>query len=738
MEDKKVKRFVNFRPLFILFIAMCCGVFACVNLFLNNILPAILIGIVLLFSAVFYVVSAIKKDFGKNFAKHFGTDFLWKICLVIFVGIVVGAGLSAINFSVKIQREFQNGKQHISSRVKEISASEDETIILLDKIAVNGSEKHFKIKAYISSQTTDIEIGSLIEFDGYLYQNKLVTNGKISTTPLVDNVQYNCYVDIATLQINGKNANVLDLFKNKIKMIFFDNMSQYNASFAYASICGDKALMSETYSEIFRKSGLSHILAVSGFNVVFLVSAIYFILKIFKTNKKFTFCFTTAVLVVYCILCQFSPSVFRAMVMTVCLMLGMVLGKRSDNLSNLSLAGIIVLTVQPLNLFDVGFLLSFGAVFGIFLLNKPFDKICERFNLYKNLYVKFVLQLVWVSLSAMLGTVPFVFTYFGEMAFLALLSNLLILPLVNLMYVILVFSLILNLIFPLSLLIKFTEFFVNVIVSCSAVFSQFEMIKTFAFNIFSGISYFVILFLISPFLMLEPKRKLIVSFALVVALSCVVANENLERKFDHFSASAVSGVSNTIFLTTNNNQKILVDCGKDENDEDEIKFLLKSNKAFSLDYILLFNFSDSKQKVVCKIAKDYKAKNIVVFGKTSESTKLGLYSNLSKTDGLQFLDGINYSFENSSFEVSVLYDGDVLMAESIVTKDASILKIEYALTPEFVEKHKLEFLTYDFAFARKYKPLYETLSIKKFLAFRLCEATTKVDCIANYDLWTNA
>ena len=238
--------------------------------------------------------------------------------------------------------------------------------------------------------------------------------------------------------------------------------------------------------------------------------------------------------------------------------------------------------------------------------------------------------------------------------------------------------------------------------------------------------------------MLEPKRKLIASLALVVALSCVIANENLEKKFDYFSASAVSSVSSTIFLTTSNNQKILIDCGKDKDDEDEIKFLLKSNKAFSLDYILLFNYSDSKQKIVCKIANDYNAKNVVVFGKTSDSTKLGLYSNLGNVNGLQFLDGVNYSFENSAFEVSIMYDGDVLMAESIITKEASILKIEYALTPNFVEKHKTEFLTYDFAFARKYKPLYETLSIKKFLAFRLCEATAKVDCIANYDLWTNA
>jgi competence protein ComEC len=122
------------------------------------------------------------------------------------------------------------------------------------------------------------------------------------------------------------------------------------------------------------------------------------------------------------------------------------LSNRSDNIYNsLSLAGLIILILNPLDLFDAGFQLSFSAVFAIVILVPFFQRRVKVWNIKKKI-IKNIILIVLVSLAAQIGTLPFTLYYFGKLSLVSLLANLIVVPLIGLITGIGLFSLILNLI----------------------------------------------------------------------------------------------------------------------------------------------------------------------------------------------------------------------------------------------------------------------------------------------------
>ena len=325
-------------------------------------------------------------------------------------------------------------------------------------------------------------------------------------------------------------------------------MTDDNAGFAYAVLVGDKSILSDDYYSTFKNAGLAHILAVSGLHVGFLVALVNIILKLCKVKGKYRFFAVLGILLIYNILCNFSPSVFRASVMSICLLLGLVLGERNDILSNLSLAGIIILLAMPLYLFDVGFLLSFGSVLGILFFAKPITKLLSKIK-----FPNFLAESIAVTISATIGTIPFTFKYFGEFAPISVLSNLFVLPLFSIMFSILILCVFLNLIVNLPFLISFSQFFVNILTNFSAIFAKFGLIKTINFDTISILIYYFICFVASPYFMISIKSKLIVVLGFVICLCGTISLCSIQKVIKNNSIYvSQSAIPSTLYVTKNN------------------------------------------------------------------------------------------------------------------------------------------------------------------------------------------
>ncbi|QYJ14754.1 hypothetical protein Rxycam_00558 [Rubrobacter xylanophilus DSM 9941] len=191
-------------------------------------------------------------------------------------------------------------------------------------------------------------------------------------------------------------------------------------------VLGDRSLIPASLEEAFRRSGITHILAISGQHVAVLTAAVYFVLRALAAPAAVRVAGTLPVIWLYIVVAGAPPSAIRAGVAATLLLLGTLLGRPA---SPVHLAGcmlVAVLTYNPLLLYNTGFQLSVAAVLGILLLRRPIEDFLRRPPLRPP---RAVTVLVSVSLAAQLATAPVVAASFGEVSLVGVATNLVAVPL---------------------------------------------------------------------------------------------------------------------------------------------------------------------------------------------------------------------------------------------------------------------------------------------------------------------
>ncbi len=199
-----------------------------------------------------------------------------------------------------------------------------------------------------------------------------------------------------------------------------------------ALIVGERGEISPEVRDDFAKAGVIHVLAVSGLHVGFVVLIFLTIFGLLRFPYLLRILLTIAGLIFYVLLTEAKAPVTRASIMCGLYLLGTTLERRPNPFNIMGLAGLILLLIHPSDLFDLGFQLSFAAVFSIVYFYQkigslPFVlKIKNR--LFKHPFGQSVFLAFLVSLSAQLGTLPLIAGYFNRIPLLALVINLIAVP----------------------------------------------------------------------------------------------------------------------------------------------------------------------------------------------------------------------------------------------------------------------------------------------------------------------
>lgn len=211
-------------------------------------------------------------------------------------------------------------------------------------------------------------------------------------------------------------------------------MSGDEANFLTGMLLGDRTDLSAEIKNAFMNTGTIHVLAVSGSHVVLVAEIIFVVVGLFRLRGKPKYAAAMIFLLYYMFLTGSTPSVVRATLMVMVMYLGKMFEERTDIYNLLGAAAVIILIIEPKQLFDVGFQLSFSAVFSIVYfypkLNGAVPPFPEKFNRYNILTM--VWQLFAVSLAAQIGTLPFTAYYFGKVSIISLFANLIVVPIVGL------------------------------------------------------------------------------------------------------------------------------------------------------------------------------------------------------------------------------------------------------------------------------------------------------------------
>lgn len=184
--------------------------------------------------------------------------------------------------------------------------------------------------------------------------------------------------------------------------------------------------LSDDIRHAYSSSGAMHILAVSGLHVGIIYGIIVFILSFIKSKKLTIVKVVVTLLLIwlYATLTGLSPSVCRAALMFTIIALGKLQKHKSGSLNAIAASAFILLLINPYNLTNIGFQLSYIAVIGIVLIYQPIYKMFE----IKNKFIDKVWSLTAVSVAAQVATAPICLYYFHQFSNYFLLTNYLLIP----------------------------------------------------------------------------------------------------------------------------------------------------------------------------------------------------------------------------------------------------------------------------------------------------------------------
>lgn len=240
-----------------------------------------------------------------------------------------------------------------------------------------------------------------------------------------ENIDYKAYAD--SIIITDTQASEFRVLLQKVRdslLITYKRLLQdKEAGTLTAIVLGDRYILSEDIKALYQESGISHILAISGLHVTLIGISIYKLLKKVKAGLIPAAIISASIMVLYGIMTGLSVSTHRAIVMFIVMMLAHLLGRTYDLLSALSLTALIILLQNPLQIFQAGFLFSFGAVYGIAVLYPVIKKLLGfRHALWDMVAVSFTVQAV---------TLPVLLACFYQFPLYGLIINLIVIPLMS-------------------------------------------------------------------------------------------------------------------------------------------------------------------------------------------------------------------------------------------------------------------------------------------------------------------
>ena len=275
-------------------------------------------------------------------------------------------------------------------------------------------------------------------------------------------------------------------------------------------ILADRTEMDAEMVSDFSKSGLVHFLAISGTHLAIIFWLILYLLKpIFPAKfRKIPIVLSLLFIWSFTIFIDYGSSVVRSCLMITAYYSFVLLQRKPDLLHAMAIAGFAILIFDTHQVFDVGFQLSFVAVFGIFWLNTPILKNLPR---PKNKIQDFLFNVVSMSLAAQMSTLPLVIFYFHQYSFLSIVANVIIVPFSE---IIIIFSLLMTVLFAFKIEFSWLSFIyeklVDFLLKSIHFFADQDwfFIKNIPLNWVELIILFVVIFLLRGLFLHQSKTML--------------------------------------------------------------------------------------------------------------------------------------------------------------------------------------------------------------------------------------
>ncbi len=628
------------RPLLIVLIFMSLGILFAYYIKTSLITVGALLTVC---SLVFFMI--------KNKYRH--------ILLYVMAVFIIGYLLMYMQQSKEvISHQYQSQEVTVTGQIQQIQSTNSERysiIIKANQIEETQINENIIVYAKEYYELPESIIGQTVKIKGEL----TIPNGKRNPntfdyrlylkTREIYSVLYTTGNQIKVVEEQPQNIRrIIGAYKYTFEKIAKEKMSKETAGLMIGMLFGEKdAIEKETYT-MFQKHGIAHIIAVSGLHVGVIFGFLMIIIRIRK--KEIKNIIILSLLIAYLFMANFTPSVIRAITMIIMYMFGKQINRKYDLITALAITGILFLFINPYNLFNVSFQLSFVVV----LIMAVIIAWGKRLSLEK--WKQYILAVF----AAQAGSIPIVSYYFNQISVWAWLLNI---PVIFLAGLIIPISFLLLITYKIDIVIidwvfGICELFIEVMLYIINLFNQLPLyhIKVNTMPIISVIGiYGLVLWLFYDFsknAVTKYKRQVSIFMGIAIIITLTMTSQ-INNPYEIVFVDV--GQGDSIHIRTANHH-ILIDSGGNTYESSYnigenvlLPYLLK-NGVNEIDYMIISHLHKDHYQGIIDVADQVEVKNYIL----SETTKQAPAYNTIKDTALNNQSQIQ--FVNKSDVISIEKD----------------------------------------------------------------------------------
>lgn len=371
----------------------------------------------------------------------------------------------------------------------------------------------------------------------------------------------NLYDDLSLIEEDRSILNFsrhLNTLRQKLKAQIENNFDKLTAAYIKGLFIAERSDISDDIKENFINSGVIHVLAVSGLHTGYI--ALILMALTGRLNKWLRLLLVFVGLFVFAHLANLSPSVVRASIMSITVLINYAFERKILLLNSICLSAFLILIFNPLDIFNPGFQLSFAAVLSIALIYPVLLNKLGASKIYG--WKKKIIDMILISLAVTIGAFPLVVSYYQKFSFISLLANLIVIPLTGIILGGIILNLVVMNFFSFASLIykialtelinlnfKVVEFFASIPFA-------YTNISNFSTN-HSFIYYLIVVFII---LILNSEYKPVLKFLFIILFIF-----NFIFHFNSLSDLNINPDSHRLILVKLHNSNSLFNGNKDYN-----------------------------------------------------------------------------------------------------------------------------------------------------------------------------
>lgn len=470
------------------------------------------------------------------------------------------------------------------------------------------------------------EVGDCLKIKSTLIKNSIVKNpNQFDYGKYLENKQIyaQLYATSSEILLGSQKIKNPWYYASKLRTKIISNLEKSNfksteLNVAIALILGQQQEISTDVIQDYQFAGAVHILSVSGLHIGFILLFVTFLLKPFPNTKRGSFIKLIIILLslfAFGLIAGLAASVVRSVVMFSFVAIGMHLRKSTNIYHTLLVSILLILLFQPSFLFDVGFQLSYVALFFILWLQPLLAQLWQP----KNKVTHYFWEILTVSFAAQIGAFPLSIYYFHQFPDLFFVTNLVIIPFLSLIMGLGVFVMVLaafNLA-PLFLVkgLEWSIYILNKIIHSIASLEQF-IICNIPFNWHLLVSYYLLIISLILWFKKPNFNKLLLAMVSILILQIIYFETNY----------TIYNQKELIVFHSKKNTLIAERYGKEVTVFAKDSLLKTASKNKTLEAYLIGNFSHLQSKVKLQNTLYFQGKKILVLD------SLGVYPKNNNPD----------------------------------------------------------------------------------------------------------